>query len=143
MLMDKNFEIALQFVLKWEGGLVEDKNDPGGLTKYGISQKSYPYEDVKNMTLERAKEIYYQNYWLKSDCDKIPFPMNLIIFDTSVNCGRKRAKELFVNSLGWQDYLFKRIKFYAGLKNFKFFGRGWVNRVIDLYDLVKKTENQF
>ena len=138
--MDKNFEEAIKFVLKWEGGLVEDKNDPGGVTKYGISQKSYPYEDIRGMTLGRAKEIYYQNYWLKSECDKTPAPMNLILFDTSVNCGRSRAKKILLTSLGWEDYLFKRIEFYAGLKTAKYYLRGWINRVVDLYKLIKENK---
>ena len=25
-----NFDMALEFVLKWEGGYVDDPNDPGG-----------------------------------------------------------------------------------------------------------------
>jgi len=136
----KNFNIAIEFVLKWEGELIEDKNDPGGITKYGISQKAHPYLDIKNLTLKKAKQIYYDNYWLKADCDKMPFPFNLIVFDTAVNCGVRRAKEIMTKSLGWQDYLFKRIEFYAGLKNFKYFGRGWINRVIDLYKLIIDTK---
>jgi len=64
-------------------------------------------------------------------------PFDMIVFDTAVNCGVKRAKEFMVKSLGWQDYLFKRIEFYAGLKTAKYFLRGWVNRVIDLYKLIK------
>ncbi len=136
--MDKEFERAIKFVLKWEGGLSKNKNDPGGLTKYGISQKSYPYLDIKNLTLKKAKQIYYENYWLKADCDKISFPLNLIIFDTAVNCGVRRAKQFMTKSLGWQDYLFKRIEFYAGLKTAKYFLRGWINRVIDLYKLINE-----
>lgn len=139
-MYNKEFEKAISFVLEHEGGLVKDKNDPGGLTKYGISQKSYPYLDIRNLTLEKAKQIYYENYWLKADCDKISFPLNLIIFDTAVNCGVRRAKEFVVKSLGWQDYLFKRIEFYAGLKTAKYFLRGWVNRVIDLYKLIIDIE---
>lgn len=131
--MNNNFEKAIKFVLKWEGGYSNNPNDPSGETKYGISKKSYPNEDIKNMTIERAKEIYYQNYWLKADCDKLPFPFNLIVFDTAVNCGVRRAKKFMTNSLGWQDYLFNRIEFYAGLKTAKYFLRGWINRVIDLY----------
>lgn len=138
--MKNDFEKAIKFVLKWEGGLTENKNDPGGLTKYGISQKSYPYLDIKGLTLKRAKQIYYENYWLKADCDKISFPLNLIIFDTAVNCGVRRAKKFMTISLGWQDYLFNRIEFYAGLKNFKYFGRGWINRVIDLYKEIKSDK---
>jgi len=132
------FEKAIKFILKWEGGYSNDPNDSGGETKYGISKKSYPNEDIKNMTLERAKEIYYQNYWLKTNCNKLPSPLNLIVFDTAVNCGRNRANKFLISSLGWQDYLFKRIEFYAGLENAKYYLRGWVNRVIDLYNLIKK-----
>ena len=135
--MKENFEEAIKFILKWEGGYTNDPNDPGGETNFGISKRSYPHEDIKNMTIKRAKEIYYQNYWLKAECDKLPTPLDVIVFDTAVNCGRSRAKEFMLSSLGWQDYLFRRIEFYAGLKTAKYYLRGWVNRVIDLYHLIK------
>jgi len=136
-MMNNEFERAIKFVLKWEGELIEDKNDPGGITKYGISQKAYPYLDIRNLTLEKAKQIYYDNYWLKADCDKMSFPFDMIVFDTAVNCGVRRAKKFMTNSLGWQDYLFNRIEFYAGLKTAKYFLGVCVNRVIDLYKLIK------
>jgi len=132
------FEKAIKFVLKWEGGYSNDPNDSGGETKYGISKKSYPNLDIKNLTIEKAKEIYYRDYWLKANCDKLFSPLNIIVFDTAVNCGRSRANEFLISSLGWQDYLFRRIGFYAGLKNAKYYLRGWVNRIIDLYNLIKK-----
>ena len=136
------FDRAIKFVLKWEGGYSNDPNDPGKETKYGISQKSYPYENIKNMTLKRAKKIYYENYWLKSGCDKLNFPMNIVVFNCSVNCGRTRAKKIFVVSLGWEDFLFKQIEFYAGLKTAKYFLRGWVNRVIDLLKLIRRETKE-
>lgn len=136
--MEINFEKAIKFVLKWEGGYSNDPNDPGGETNYGISRKSYPNEDIKNMTLERAKKIYYENYWLNSRCDLIPEPFNIILFDTAVNCGVERAKRFYRVSINWQDYLFLRIEYYTKLKNAKYFLRGWVNRVIDLYNLIRK-----
>ena len=139
--MTKDFDKAIKFVLKWEGGLSEDPNDPGGVTKYGISQKAYPYLDVRNLTLKKAKQFYYDNYWLKAGCDKkYIFPANIMIFDTAVNCGINRAIKIYNNSTGWEDYLFRRIEFYTGLKTAKYYLRGWVNRVIDLYKLVKKEE---
>jgi len=140
--MTIEFENAIKFVLKWEGGLTEDKNDPGGVTKYGISQKSYPYEDIKGMTLKRAKKIYYENYWLKAGCDKLTFPMNVVVFSCAVNCGRTRAKKIFIASLGWEDYLFKQIEFYAGLKTAKYFLRGWTNRTVDLYKMIRKETKE-
>lgn len=133
-----DFRKALKFVLKWEGGYVNDPNDPGGETKYGISKKAYPHEDIKNMTIERATKIYYENYWLKAGCDTLPFPFDIIIFDTSVNMGRRKAMELLNTYSDWRDYLLKRIEFYSKLKTAKYYLRGWINRVMDLYNLVKK-----
>lgn len=136
--MDKEFEKAIKFTLRWEGGYTDDPNDPGGETKYGISKKSYPTLDIINLTLEHAKEIYFENYWKKADCDILDFPMNLIVFDTAVNLGVTRAKNFNLVNKDWQDYLFLRIEYYTKLKTAKYFLRGWVNRVIDLYNLVRK-----
>jgi lysozyme family protein len=57
------FERALAFTLRWEGGLSQDPDDPGGTTKYGISARAHPEVDVRNLTLEDAKEIYRKEYW--------------------------------------------------------------------------------
>lgn len=135
--MSKDFEKALKFVLKWEGGYVNDPKDPGGETNYGISKKSYPNEDIKNMTLERAKKIYYENYWLKSGCDKLSYPLDMIMFDTSVNMGRSRANKFLDISTDWRDFLLRRIAFYSKLLTAKYYIRGWINRVADLYKLIE------
>lgn len=135
-----DFDKALKFVLKWEGGYSNDPNDPGGETKFGISKRSYPELDISKLTLEQAKEIYYQNYWLKSGCNELPFPFNIVVFDTAVNMGRRRAME-FLNAYNdWRDYLLKRIVFYSKCKNAKIYIRGWVNRVVDLYILIKEEK---
>ena len=139
-MVKNDFEKALKFVLKWEGGYSNDPRDPGSETKYGISKRSYPNEDIKNMTLERAKEIYYQNYWLKAGCDGLPFPFNIVVFDTAVNMGRKRAIG-FLNAYNdWRDYLLKRLYAYSKFRQAKLYFRGWANRVLDLYDFIKKEE---
>ena len=44
-LSDEELEVlidALETTLKHEGGLVDHKDDPGGLTNFGISKKAYP-----------------------------------------------------------------------------------------------------
>ena len=56
----KDFDKALKFVLKWEGGYSNDPNDPGGETKYGISKRSYPELDISKLTLEQAKDIFIE-----------------------------------------------------------------------------------
>jgi lysozyme family protein len=58
-----NFDIAIGPVLANEGGYVSNPNDPGGETKYGISKRQYPDLDIKNLSLDQAKEIYRRNYW--------------------------------------------------------------------------------
>jgi len=46
-----------------EGGYVNDPTDAGGETKFGISKRSYPSVDIKNLTPEQAIEIYKKDYW--------------------------------------------------------------------------------
>ena len=41
------FSLAIPIVLENEGGYVDDPNDPGGETNFGISKRSYPNVDIK------------------------------------------------------------------------------------------------
>lgn len=82
-----DFDKAIEITLKFEGGLSDHVNDKGGLTKYGISQKAYPGVDIRNLTLEKAKEIYKRDYWTPNHCDEMMWPVNLCIFDWAVNSG--------------------------------------------------------
>ena len=138
--MKKDFDKALKFVLKWEGKYSNDPNDLGGETKYGISKRSYPELDISKLTLKQAKEIYYQNYWLKCGCDSLPYPFNICVFDTAVNMGRRRALN-FLNAYNdWRDYLLQRLYAYSKFKQAKLYFRGWANRTLDLYKLIKDKE---
>jgi len=139
--MKKDFDKALKFVLKWEGGYSNDPRDPGGETKYGISKRSYPELDISKLTLKQAKEIYYQNYWLKCGCDELPYPFNIVVFDTAVNMGRHRAMEFLDAYNDWRDYLLKRLYTYSKFKQAKLYFRGWANRVLDLYKFIKDNED--
>ena len=51
-----NFTRAISFVLKWEGGYVNDPADPGGKTKYGISKRYHPKVDIKALTEKEAAD---------------------------------------------------------------------------------------
>jgi lysozyme family protein len=139
--MNSNFEQSLAFVLKWEGGYSFDPNDPGGETNFGISKKSHPDLDIKNLTLEQAKEIYKNEYWNKCRCNVFEWPYDIILFDTAVNLGVTKAL-IFLqeNSTSWSDFLFARIGFYCKIspKTKDRFLRGWINRVLDLYSEIKK-----
>ncbi len=86
------FNKAFEELIGIEGGYVNDPTDRGGETKYGISKRSYPNVDIRNLSLEQAKEIYYCDYWKKSGCDAIlKYEIAAEIFDTAVNMGVKTA----------------------------------------------------
>lgn len=91
----KRFDSCIDFVLAAEGGYVNDKYDAGGETKFGISKKSYPDVDIRNLTLEDAKAIYKKDYWDKCGCGEMPEPLDIVVFDTAVNMGVGRAKQFY------------------------------------------------
>ncbi len=126
----------MEFTKKWEGGYVNDPQDPGGETKYGISKRAYPNEDIKNLTLDRAYELYKRDYWDKAGCSNYDFPLACSLFDASVNCGVKRA-------LGWievahtvESFNLMRERYYNLLvekrPTLKKFHKGWMNRLNSL-----------
>ena len=92
-----DFKTAVTKTLIHEGGsrVTDDPNDRGGLTKYGISQRSYPNVDIRNLTEDGAREIYKRDYWDRVSGDSIndqQVAENL--FDTAVNMGPRTASKL-------------------------------------------------
>ena len=85
------FDAIIEKVLQHEGGYVNDKDDLGGETKYGITKRFYPHLDIKNLTREQAKDIYYKDYWIPSKASKLPEDLRYAYFDCVVNTGQYRA----------------------------------------------------
>lgn len=89
------FGRAVEFVLSHEGGYVDDVADPGGRTKYGISQRSYPDLDIANLTRDDAKRIYWRDYWRPLRLDSVVIAagsgLALMVFDGAVNAGLSRS----------------------------------------------------
>jgi lysozyme family protein len=139
-----------------EGGYVNNPADPGGETRYGISKRSYPGEDIANMTLERAKQLYARDFWGPAGCDALPDLLKFEMFDLAVNTSTpgKPATAIKIlqqavgsvadGILGPKTLMAaqtmdpakalrrlqgQRLRYYAGLVNWPAFGRGWVNRV--------------
>src|SRR3989304_2037440 len=83
-IFESDFDKAIKFVFKWEGGFIYDSDDPGGETSYGISKKYHSDVDIKALTADEAKKIYKKEYWLGGDCQDLPWPINLIHFDACV-----------------------------------------------------------
>lgn len=95
------FERAWRFVNMVEGGsaFTNDPSDPGGPTRFGISQAAHPFEDIRNLTEERAKFLYQRDYWVKAWCDKFPEAVGMALFDSAVNQGVHTAIKLLQESL--------------------------------------------
>ena len=91
---------ALDFLLAREGGYVNHPNDPGGETNLGISRRSYPREDIKGMTRERAAYLYHRDYWLPNRCEEMPRWVALPLFDFAVNAPARSARKALQEVIG-------------------------------------------
>ena len=87
----KSFNEIIEKVLEHEGGYVNDPKDLGGETKYGITKRFYPDIDIKNLTIEQAKEIYKSDYWDRNKVESLPQNLWHIYFDMCVNMGKRTA----------------------------------------------------
>lgn len=83
-------------VIEREGGdkLTKDPSDPGGTTKYGISQRANPNVDIENLTLEEAVSIYKEKYWDPSRAVDFPKQLMDMYFDMCVNFGQFKAVKI-------------------------------------------------
>lgn len=94
---------------------MNDPDDPGGLTKWGISQRAYPALDIRNLTQQEAEAIYYRDYWRPCGAQALEWPLSLIHFDAAVNSGLSRAKRFLKQTRDWKVYLLLRESFYREL----------------------------
>lgn len=97
--MITDWHAAIDFVLKEEGGYTVDPNDHGGETNFGISKRAYPNVDIKNLTREKAMDIYCKDYWQVCKCDELPSPLAIAVFDAAVNHGVKTAGKMLQMAL--------------------------------------------
>lgn len=165
-----DFNDAFERLIGHEGGFTDDPNDDGNWTggkqgvgelkgtKFGIAANSYPDLDIKNLTVEDARLIYYQDYWLKvgNDLFELPDFVEYQLFDIAVNqgvkAGIKRLQELVgfegenvdgvmgpktvaaAKAMGHdpeaeRKFTGRIIKSYTGMKRWPEFGKGWMNRL--------------
>lgn len=109
--MKENFQKALGYVLKSEGGNDDDPSDHGGRTSRGITQREYtawlsehgrPNADVWHAPQSDIEAIYHDEYWGKA-CDLLPDGIDYLYFDMAVNAGPNRATILLQRALGVND----------------------------------------
>lgn len=149
------FDRAFDLLIGHEGGYVNNPDDPGGETNFGISKRAYPGEDIRNLTIDRAKQIYRRDYWNKISGDKLPPKIAFLTFDAAVNSGVSQAVKWLQEAVGttrdgvigpktitaaWAaastDVALKmldfRLAFLERLSTYAVFGRGWRRRIITL-----------
>lgn len=87
---------AMATFSEFEGGYVNDPDDPGGETKYGISKRSYPDEDIANLTIERAYFLAKRDYWFPMRLDMMNCHMvSSNLFDFSFHHGVRGVVKKF------------------------------------------------
>jgi len=87
-------------VIEHEGGYVNDPEDPGGETNFGISKRTYPTLDIRALTIDKAAEIYYLEWWR-------PLLLHLVdddrvaakVLDTCINVGKSGGTGILRRSL--------------------------------------------
>lgn len=149
-----NFERAVRIILELEGVYVNDANDPGGETKYGISKRSYPELNIADLTEQQAIDIYHRDYWQKCRCDSLPNGLDLLVFDAAVNQGVSAAIRMLQAELKVQQdgiwgpvtagafqrqgintvqYAARRMATYGLNPSFARYGLGWSRRLMRVF----------
>lgn len=144
-----DFDTAFERLIGNEGGYVNDPADPGGETNWGISKRSYPDVDIKNLTKEGAKAIYLRDFW-EPLADAHP-AVKFQAFDFAVNSGIQTAIRKLQAAIGVADdghwgprsaarlaemdvsdvimrYVAERLDFWRKLSTWPRFGNGWAGR---------------
>lgn len=147
-----NFDQAFDRLVGHEGGYVNNPQDPGGETNWGISKRSYPLVDIKNLTREQAKAIYRSDFWNRIHADQIYDGVAFQAFDFAVNSGIETAVRKLqaaarvaddghwgpvtraaVAAMSESDLILRlnaqRLRFMTRLSGWRDFGKGWALRI--------------
>lgn len=155
------FETAFALLLGHEGEFSDHPDDPGGKTRFGVTEavaREVGYKgDMRELPLELAQRIYLEKYWKPIRADDLPPGVRYATFDAAVNSGPAQATRWLQRALGVdadgvigpqtlaaayaQDanalrmrMLAQRLRFMTGLSNWPAFSRGWSRRIADLME---------
>ena len=153
--MSSQLSRALKILAKHEGGYVNDPEDPGGETNWGVTvavaRANGYHGPMIDMPVEFAAKIYAKDYW-DDRLNSLPFPVVFNIFDAAVNHGKRQAVKFAQRAAGCSDdgyvgpntlsaitgmdssefclkFNAERLEFYCNLRTFRRFGKGWTRRV--------------
>ena len=156
-----NFDQAFDILLRHEGGFSDHPSDPGGKTRFGITEavaREVGYRgDMRELPLDLAKRIYKDRYWDAVRADELPEAVRYTVFDAAVNSGPRQAIRWLQRAVGVRDdgvigpitlsavratdpqallrrILSARLRFMTDLPTWPAFGRGWARRIADLME---------
>ena len=157
-----NFDQAFDILLKHEGGFSDHPADPGGKTRFGITEavaREVGYRgDMRELPMDLAKRIYKSRYWDAVRANELPEAVRYAVFDAAVNSGPRQAIRWLQRAVGVKDdgiigpktlaavreadperllrrFLSQRLRFMTNLPNWGSFSRGWARRVADLMEM--------
>lgn len=149
--MSLEFEEAFDRLIGYEGGYVNDPQDPGGETNWGISKRAYPNVAIALLSRSDAAQIYRRDFW--NACGQyLHGAVAFQVFDAAVNHGIGNAVRFLQRAVGVADdghwgaislaaynklelsdalmlFLAERGEFMVKLSTFERFGRGWMRRI--------------
>lgn len=108
------FDDCIQHILDVEGGFVNDPQDSGGATKWGITLGFYrenvdasaTVQDIKQLARGDAREIYREYFWHPanfavsgSNYGDLPIGVDSFVLNLSINMGYKRGHTILQKAL--------------------------------------------
>ena len=98
------FDNIFESVIDLEGGYSNHPADSGGATKYGITEQTARRNgykgDMRELSKDKAKSIYYQEYWLEPQFNKIKeYSVAQELFEQGVNLGVVQATKNLQKSI--------------------------------------------
>ena len=157
-----NFDQAFDILLKHEGGFSDHAADPGGKTRFGITEavaREAGYRgDMRELPMDIAKRIYKSRYWDAVRANELPEAVRYAVFDAAVNSGPRQAIRWLQRAVVVKDdgiigpqtlaavraadperllrrFLSQRLRFMTNLPNWGSFSRGWARRIADLMEM--------
>ena len=126
------FESVIGPLLQREGGFVAQDGRSGAPANFGINQRANPDVDVRNLTPDRAAQIYRERYWNPVVQAGVPEYAREAVFDFAVNAGPQRALEAWRRSGGdIAAFNEQRLAHYRRQPDYARNGRSWERRVAE------------
>jgi lysozyme family protein len=150
-----SFDQFVRFVLQAEGAESNDPHDPGGHTRFGLSQRAHPHLNISTLTEIEAINVYRLEYWIATGAERLPPALAVAVADACVQHGARPAIRMLQHTLHVEmdgvlgpvtlaaayradqddllvSYCARRAVYYANLSSFGRFGLGWMRRIFAL-----------